>query len=673
MERLPSFLTQRHLLGFDLAVSALITPFFIYCLQASSSVEYMGAFGLLVVFYVLKAAFFFALLKYQFAELDLQQSNPSAVNQNSLIQVWHYGASTLSVIYATVSSLIFILAALTILIFMPGLINIPWSSMITVTLLAASIFAPSLLASYALLAWTLHPFGHTVPKSGEEVRPFVSRHMTALLTALVLSPALLVLAIAHDLTVSSQFEVTKTLNRQQRSDFLVEYHKDHPKLDQAALIGALNDPRVKEQLFLVSKKGRILQLSTALKQNEQVSFEEVIRWIQHDNGSEKPEYVHKREAWVASTASINSQLLLGSLTRTTPKSASIWGASALALVVLAAFYGALFVLSRMALLEPFYNMLKAWRSFLEGEDHKDFLSCPIVQDPQLAELAKLFQESQARWVPQNEITHRFGHLIGIPPADWSDFVGQTYERSHIVSPLVEDIHTTLEQFCKQATDLNTILKNYTDQWTTQTTTLEEVSSVMAELRSSTRNISSSIELVLMSAERTKESAKESVDKIDIFAEHTQKINKLLQHIEKIARQARMLSLNATIEAMRAGGESSEGFHVIANEMKSLSLGISSSVSAVQELIADIGQFGDITRETASQGQELAHSTTQSAKEIATVTRQQQIVAMQLTHMLEDITQMADTARNKNQNLAQMSEGMNNHAERLSSLAHEFTP
>ena len=94
---------------------------------------------------------------------------------------------------------------------------------------------------------------------------------------------------------------------------------------------------------------------------------------------------------------------------------------------------------------------------------------------------------------------------------------------------------------------------------------------------------------------------------------------------------------------------------------------------MQELIADIGQFGDVTRETASQGQELAHSTTQSAKEIATVTRQQQIVAMQLTHMLEDITQMADTARNKNQNLAQMSEGMNNHAERLSSLAHEFTP
>ncbi|MDF1666392.1 MAG: methyl-accepting chemotaxis protein [Planctomycetota bacterium] len=674
MERLPSFLTQRNLLGIDLVISTLLTPFYLYSLGASTGVEYMGAFGLLVVFYVLKSTFFFFLLKYQLAELDLQQSNPSAVNQISLIQVWKQSPSMISLIYATVNSLILILSTLTILTLFQSLINTPWASLITVSLFALAIFPPSLLIAYALISWTVHPFAHTVPSAEKEKsKPLVVRHFTVIFAGLLFSPALLFLSIAHDLSISSQFEVTKEVNKQQRSDFLVSYHRENPRLSQETLIKALNEPSVQDQLFLVNKRGRILQLSPALKRNEAVNFEEVIRWVQHDDGTKQAQLVHKREAWVASTATISSQLLLGTVTKTAPKSASLWGGAALALVVLAVFFGVLLLLSRLVLFEPFIELLAAWRNFLAGKEYKPFMSYPIVADRQLTDLATLLRESQARWTPQNEITHRFGHLIGIPQSEWTEFVGQTFERSHIVSPLVEDIHTTLDQFCQQSDDLNNILKNHTDQWTTQTTTLEEVSSVMSELRSSTRNISSSIELVLMSAERTKETAKDSVDKINLFSEHTQRINKLLQHIEKIARQARMLSLNATIEAMRTGGETSQGFHVIANEMRSLSLGISSSVNAVQDLIEDIGQFGEITRETANQGQELAHSTTQSAKEIATVTRQQQIVAMQLTHMLEDITQMADAARTKNQNLADISEGMNDKAERLSSLAHEFTP
>lgn len=674
MERLPSFLTQRNLLGIDLVISTLLTPFYLYSLQASTGVEYMGAFGLLVVFYVLKSTFFFFLLKYQLAELDLQQSNPSAVNQISLIQVWKQSPSVISTIYATVNSLTLILATLVILSFFQSLINIPWDSLISVSLFALAIFPPSLLTAYALICWTVHPFAHTVPTSEKEnAKPFVTQYLTAIIAGLVISPALLFLSISHDLSISSQFAVTKEINKQQRSEFLVTYHKKNPQLSQETLIKTLSEPSVKDQLFLVTKKGRMLQLSEPLKRNETVNFEEIIRWIQHDDGAKQSQLINKREAWIASTAPISSQLLLGTVTPTSPKSSALWGGTALALVVIAVFFGALLLFSRLVLFEPFVELLTAWRSFLAGKEHKPFLSHPVVADRQLTDLAKLFRESQSRWTPQNEITHRFGHLIGIPQAEWAEFVGQTFERSHIVSPLVEDIHTTLDQFCQQADDLNNILKNHTDQWTTQTTTLEEVSSVMSELRSSTRNISSSIELVLMSAERTKETAKDSVDKINSFSEHTQKISTLLQHIEKIARQARMLSLNATIEAMRTGGETSQGFHVIANEMRTLSLGISSSVSSVQGLLEDIDQFGDITLETANQGQELAHSTTQSAKEIATVTRQQQIVAMQLTHMLEDITQMADAARTKNQNLAEISEGMNDKAERLSSLAHEFTP
>lgn len=673
MERLPSFLTQRNLLGIDLVISTLLTPFYLYSLQASTGVEYMGAFGLLVVFYVLKSTILFFALKFQLAELDLQQSNPSAVNQISLIQVWKQSPSMISVIYAAANSLTPIVSTLTILTLFQSFIDIPWASLVTVSLFALAIFPPSILIAYALISWTVHPFAHTVPSlEKDDSKPFVARYFTPIFAGVLLSPGLLFLSIAHDLSISSQLSVTKEINKQQRNDFLVKYHRKNPKLTQESLIKALKESNVDDQLFLVSKKRRILQLSRPLQQNEKV-FEKIIRWIQHDDRGERPQLIQKRDSWVASTAPISSQLLLGTVTQTTPKSASLWSGTALALLVIAVFFGALFMLSRLVLFEPFIELLAAWRSFLAGKDHKPFMSYPVVADRQLIDLAKLFKESQARWTPQNEITHRFGHLIGIPQAEWDEFVGQTFERSHIVSPLVEDIHNTLEQFCQQADDLNNILKNHTDQWTTQTTTLEEVSSVMSELRSSTRNISSSIELVLMSAERTKETAKESVDKINLFSEHTQRINNLLQHIEKIARQARMLSLNATIEAMRTDGETSQGFHVIANEMRTLSLGISSSVSAVQNLLEDIDQFGDITRETANQGQELAHSTTQSAKEIATVTRQQQIVAMQLTHMLEDITQMADAARTKNQNLADISEGMNDKAERLSSLAHEFTP
>lgn len=85
------------------------------------------------------------------------------------------------------------------------------------------------------------------------------------------------------------------------------------------------------------------------------------------------------------------------------------------------------------------------------------------------------------------------------------------------------------------------------------------------------------------AERESLAAKEIVSAI---VESVQRIGSVATAVRGIAHQTRMLSLNATIEAERAG-ESGKGFAVVAEEVKSLAATTDRSVREITQLAKDI--------------------------------------------------------------------------------------
>lgn len=87
------------------------------------------------------------------------------------------------------------------------------------------------------------------------------------------------------------------------------------------------------------------------------------------------------------------------------------------------------------------------------------------------------------------------------------------------------------------------------------------------------------------------------------------INDILLLIKKISSQTNLLSLNAAIEAARAG-KSGKGFSIVADEIRKLSSDTDSAVSEIEKLLGDINLATDETlqmMEKSVEETELGHS------------------------------------------------------------------
>jgi methyl-accepting chemotaxis protein len=95
--------------------------------------------------------------------------------------------------------------------------------------------------------------------------------------------------------------------------------------------------------------------------------------------------------------------------------------------------------------------------------------------------------------------------------------------------------------------------------------------------------------------------------IDDLQTETRQINSISETIQSIAKQTHLLSLNATIEASRAG-EAGLGFSVVAQEIKSLSEQTSNQAGTIRALINNVvsksilltGSFGEVSEGTEAQ-------------------------------------------------------------------------
>lgn len=83
--------------------------------------------------------------------------------------------------------------------------------------------------------------------------------------------------------------------------------------------------------------------------------------------------------------------------------------------------------------------------------------------------------------------------------------------------------------------------------------------------------------------RTEEMSTKMVDTIGLMNQQSQDIVKVISTITEIAKKIKLLSLNASIEATRAG-EHGRGFVVVANEVRQLSLQTEDALKDITELI-----------------------------------------------------------------------------------------
>ncbi len=200
-----------------------------------------------------------------------------------------------------------------------------------------------------------------------------------------------------------------------------------------------------------------------------------------------------------------------------------------------------------------------------------------------------------------------------------------------------------------------------------------------------------VQNVITSMEKIKETTEAGARRILTLGEKSQKIGEILEIINNIAAETKLIAFNAAIEASRAG-EAGKGFAVVAVEVKKLAENVVGSTKTIKEIVTeiqslasasvmaieeDIRKVNEGTKLAQKAGESLEEildmvdQTTKSAKQISVATQQQRTASEQVVSTMHEIAEVSkQSAASSRQSITSVSE-LNTLAEDLKSAIEKF--
>lgn len=168
-----------------------------------------------------------------------------------------------------------------------------------------------------------------------------------------------------------------------------------------------------------------------------------------------------------------------------------------------------------------------------------------------------------------------------------------------ISQAIDDVARGAEE---QATDMTNTMENIQELSATLDTVLsqvEKLSGVASGLKDYSDNTKGAMKELVSVNEKAKSSVHSMVVQTNETIKAMKEIDVILESIQDIASQTNLLSLNASIEAARAGG-AGKGFAVVAGEVKKLAddcVNASKQISGIVKNISDeMEKSGALVRE-----------------------------------------------------------------------------
>ena len=275
-------------------------------------------------------------------------------------------------------------------------------------------------------------------------------------------------------------------------------------------------------------------------------------------------------------------------------------------------------------------------------------------------------------------------------------------RSKELEDLIAWFRTTVRELLKDASeagdDLNNASERLIDQAEGTTRRTEEVRDdthsvsemtgesrrLAAEINSEASRISQEVNATRELVRRGTAKAVELEDPMERLASAGDKVKEVLSVVSDIAEQTNLLSLNAAVEAARAG-QAGDGFAVVAKEVKSLAQRTSAETSSVEQHVQEIASVSSevVTglrqlREAISeidQGSERIFGATESQSEaVDRVMKQSETVQENvervrvaidgLSESAEEQYQISQQVSSASKNLSGTNENVNDLVERL---------
>ena len=195
------------------------------------------------------------------------------------------------------------------------------------------------------------------------------------------------------------------------------------------------------------------------------------------------------------------------------------------------------------------------------------------------------------------------------------------ETSDGISKIVDSFSEGTEKLDNGANDCMSQMDNLSAKIASVGENASEIAKLTNETGSTIETGISSVQELTKSAESTADITQSVISNVEELAVKSKSIDTIINAINEIAEQTNLLSLNASIEAARAG-QAGKGFAVVAQEIRSLADQCLDSASQISDIIEEIvgktEQVVDIARkaeDVVAKQSKAVESTTDSFKNI----------------------------------------------------------
>ncbi len=236
---------------------------------------------------------------------------------------------------------------------------------------------------------------------------------------------------------------------------------------------------------------------------------------------------------------------------------------------------------------------------------------------------------------------------------------------HMVTSLNEVNNAVTSQSSgasEQASAINEITTTLEELETSSTQNLEKVSELGKVAQKTDAESMAGLEVVQQTIDgmgEIRDKVKAIANTILELSNFTQQIGEITSAVSDLAKQSKMLSLNASIEAAKAG-EAGKGFSVVAQEVRNLAEQSEQATRQVQKILEDISRATEkavMATEEGNKGVDVGmklaektgvamkslrgviHDTTMACQHIVAAVRQESVGIKQITSSMDEINQV----------------------------------